>query len=109
MVIVTARLVEAAAAVADGAGVAEEPADALAEPATAVADGLAVSPTGLAADVALDCWLLLAKTRETIADAGICSMVAKPSATCAVTLPCTTAITAQLPVTVRPWCTELGC
>ena len=57
MIPVTARLVEAAAA---------------------VADGLAVSPTGLDANVALDCWLLLAKTSEAIADAGIWSMVAKP-------------------------------
>ena len=97
MTTVTVWEAEAATAVAAGlagpAGLGERAADALAEPAARVADGVAdalAEPAarvtdGLAGEVADasrclagDCWLLLARAMEVIADAGVCSMVAKP-------------------------------
>ena len=76
MTTVTAWEAEAATAVAAGLG--EGAADASSEPAARVADG----PAGEVADASrclgCDCWLLLARAMEAIADAGVCSMVAKP-------------------------------
>ncbi len=97
MTTVTVWEAEAATAVAAGlagpAGLGERAADALAEPAARVADGVAdalAEPAARVADgeagevadasrcLAGDCWLLLARAMEVIADAGVCSMVAKP-------------------------------
>lgn len=50
----------------------------LAEAATDVADALTEDAARVADGVACCCWLLLAMATETIADAGTCSMVAKP-------------------------------
>jgi len=80
-------LAEPAARVADGvadalaepaARVADGVADALAEPAARVTDGLAGEVADASRCLAGDCWLLLARAMEVIADAGVCSMVAKP-------------------------------
>ena len=76
---VTAWEAEAATAVAAGlAGLGEGLADALAEPAARVADGLAGEVADASRCLAGDCWLLSARAMEAIADAGVCSMVAKP-------------------------------
>lgn len=82
MTTVTAWEAEAATAVAAGlaglAGLGEGLADALAEPAARVADGVADEVADASRCLAGDCWLLLARAMEVIADAGVCSMVAKP-------------------------------